>query len=109
AVGAAWDSAGPSITATRGAVGIDVRVGASFTDATSVLPHSTAPYRIGVDAATEVVEVLVLGADGVAGAPGGGTQVVGPEFLGLFCVTGSCECPQGPALGAVEIPPGGPI
>src|SRR5690606_12529167 len=69
----------------------------------------TAPYRIGVDAATEVVEVLVLGADGVAGAPGGGTQVVGPEFLGLFCVTGSCECPQGPALGAVEIPPGGPI
>ena len=108
-VGPAWESSGPRITAVRGTVGIDVVNGASMDDVVSILPFATAPYTVGMDAASEVVEVTVFGGRGVLGVPSGATEEIGPEFLGRYCVTGFCECPGGGGIGGTEIPSGGPL
>lgn len=108
-VGAAWESTGPRITAARGAVGIDVRNGASIDEVVTIVPMATAPYSIGIDDATEVVDVTVFGGLGVLGTPGGATEEIGPDFLGRYCVTGFCECPDGGDTGGTEIPSGGPL
>jgi hypothetical protein len=104
-----WQSDGPGITGTRSTVGIDVLDGASMDDEVWVLPFATAPYVVGSDAATEVIEVAVFGGTGVLGVPSGVTEEIGPEFLGRYCVTGYCECPDGGDLGGTEIPSGGPL
>jgi len=108
-VGPAWESSGPRITAVRGTVGIDVVNGASMDEVVSIPPFATAPYTVGVNAASEVVDVTVFGGRGVLGVPSGATDEIGPEFLGRYCVTGFCECPEGGDIGGTEIPPGSPL
>lgn len=108
-VGPAWESSGPHITAVRGTVGIDVMSGASMDDVVTILPFATAPYTVGIDAASEVVDVTVFGGLGVLGVPSGATEEIGREFSGRYCVTGFCECPEGGDTGGTEISSGGPL
>ena len=105
-VGPAWESRGPHITAAQGAIGIVLFTGASLDESVTILPFATAPYTIGFEAGSEVVDVAVFGGRGEIGVPGGAVEEVGAEFLRRYCVTGFCECPDGGAgaLGT-EIPP----
>lgn len=109
-VGPAWDSRGPHITTTQGAIGIVLFTGASIDEEATILPFATAPYTIGFEAGSEVVDVAVFGGRGMIGVPGGATEEVGAEFLRRYCVRGFCECPggRGGVLGT-ELPPGARI
>ncbi|NYG21610.1 hypothetical protein BJY17_002357 [Agromyces hippuratus] len=104
-VGPEWDSDGPHITTAQGAIGIILFTGASIDEVATILPFATAPYTIGFEAGSEVIDVAVFGGRGVIGVPRGATDEVGTEFLRRYCVTGFCECPGGGVLGT-ELPPG---
>jgi hypothetical protein len=108
-LGQAWESGGPGITETRGAIGIEVANGASITDEVSILSFATAPYVVQIDPASEVVDVAVGGGRGALGTPSGLSEQIGPDFSGRYCVTDFCACPEGGGVGGIEIPAGGPL
>jgi len=108
-LGQAWESSGPGITETRGAIGIEVANGASITDEVSILSFATAPYVVHIDPASEVVDIAVGGGRGALGTPGGLSEQIGPDFGGRYCVTGFCACPDDGSVGGIEIPAGGPL
>lgn len=108
-VGRGWESNGPGITATQGSRGIYVADGSAITDEVTILPFASAGYVLGVDGASEVIDIAIQGGQGLLGVPETGTEQIGTDFAGRYCLTGFCTCPEGDDVGGTELNPGDQI
>lgn len=103
--GAGWESVGPDITPTRGTTDMAVGGGDTLESTFPLQRYATAPATVDVSGA--VVDVTILNAQGSMALPGGSTVEVGRGFMARYCVTGSCECPDGGTVHGIEIPSDG--
>lgn len=104
-LGAGWESVGPDITPTRGTTDMAVGGGDTLESTFPLRRYATAPAT--VDVSGSVIDVTILNAHGSLALPGGTTVDVGRGFMARYCVTGSCECPDGGTVHGVEIPSDG--
>jgi hypothetical protein len=104
-LGVAWESTGPGIPALRGTVALAAGEGSPAVQSVPLQRYATMPFVVTVTGV--VVDVTVEGALGRLAVPGGTVAEIDGPFMQRYCVTGSCECPDGTGVQGTEIPSDG--